>query len=185
MSCRKRSGADGRAPEASSSIPQPKATSAASDGAAAQALQVPAQEVAVARDEELLPGGVPLGAGHRERPGEPERVPVQRVAGGVRGDRAPVLEVALAEREWQLTLGKQENVAGSTPGAAVLHGVAVGFAGERLSLQHADLGLLSIDPALVRRVDHADRARRALLPFDFWRSRPMAEPDSGAGLGGR
>jgi len=149
----------------------------------------PGEQLFIARNGDLLRGdlkGLRRGAVRIEGGASPGiDVPVQRVAGWVRVDRAPVLEVALAEREWQLTLGKQENVAGSTPGAAVLHGVAVGFEGERLSLQHADLGLLSIDPALVRRVDHADRARRALLPFDLWRSRPMAEPDSGAGLGGR
>ena len=149
----------------------------------------PGEQLFIARNGDLLradlvrlEGGV-LRLEGGASPGA--EVPIQRLAGWVRVDRAPELDVTLGQGEWQLTLGVQETVAGSTPGAAVLHGTAVGFADGALSLEHADLGTLRIDLGRVRRVDHADRARRALLPFDLWRTRPMVEPDSGEGLGGR
>ena len=46
-------------------------------------------------------------------------------------------------------------------------------------LEHADLGTLALPTAVIRRIDHAARARRPLLPFDSWRTRPMRKPDAG------
>ncbi len=105
-------------------------------------------------------------------------VPVQRLAGWVRVDREPKLGASVAEGAWQFILGPQGRSGGPWVGGAVLHGVAQRSEGDRLILEHADLGSLSFPTAQVRRVDHAARARRALLPFDSWRSRPMRNPDA-------
>ena len=61
---------------------------------------------------------------------------------------------------------------------ALLQGTPLRSEGSALVLEHADLGTLSLPAGVIRRVDHAARARRPLLPFDSWRSRPMRKPDA-------
>jgi len=106
-------------------------------------------------------------------------VPIQRLVGWVRVDRDPLPGAALAQGAWQVTLGAQSAGSGPVVEGALLQGTAVRSDGGALVLQHADLGTLSIPTALIRRVDHAARARRPLLPFDSWRARPMRSPDAG------
>ncbi len=105
-------------------------------------------------------------------------VPLPRLAGWVRVDREPQPGAAVAEGDWQVTLGSAGNSGGQMRGTAVLHGTARRSEGGRLVLEHGDLGMLSVPTAQIRRVDHAARARRALLPFDSWRSRPMRKSNA-------
>ena len=105
-------------------------------------------------------------------------VPIQRLAGWVRVDRDPRAGAAVADGDWQVTLGSLGKPSGPVVEEAVLHGTARRSEGGRLVLEHDDLGTLSIPTAQIRRLDHAARARRALLPFDSWRSRTMRQPDA-------
>jgi hypothetical protein len=105
-------------------------------------------------------------------------VPLQRLAGWVRVDRDPQPGVSIAEGAWQITLGAQSAASGPVVTGALLQGTPLRSEGSVLVLEHADLGKLSLPRAVIRRVDHAARARRPLLPFDSWRSRPMRKPDA-------
>ena len=104
-------------------------------------------------------------------------VPLQRLAGWVRVDRDPH-GVSIAEGAWQVTLGAQSPAGGPVVTGALLQGTPLRSEGGALVLEHTDLGTLSLPTAVIRRIDHAARARRPLLPFDSWRSRPMRKPDA-------
>ncbi len=105
-------------------------------------------------------------------------VPLQRLAGWVRVDRDPQPDAVLADGAWQVTLGAQGRSGGPLVGGAVLHGAALSSEGGRLVFEHDDLGTLSIPTGWIRRIDHAARARRVLLPFDSWQTRPMRKADA-------
>lgn len=145
-------------------------------------LASPGEQLFLARNGDLMRANLEgLGDGQARLAGGASSgitVPLQRLAGWVRVDREPQPGVSIAEGAWQVTLGAQSAASGPVVTGALLQGTPLRSEGSALVLEHADLGTLSLPAGVIRRVDHAARARRPLLPFDSWRSRPMRSPDA-------